>query len=487
MILFPIFLFGSDFPEYQIATISVKGEIQQVYCEDLNGDARPDLLILHTLTGFPEQQIQRFISIFFQQQGTFKADADQTVLADHGEIVFDITDLNHDGTAELLFLKEDGLYAKSIRTSAFTGHAHQLIKTESLFLTHDKTKLKRHPLSLDLNGDSLPELIIPQIHQMDIYTRNDSGYIRIRRLWLNQSLQLSDQHPQTLIIPISTLICQDFNADARPDLIFIQGRQVDVFLNHFDKKASITELLPPSLRYHMHSRHLTLSALDHLSPLSTSLEMEDLNQDGHTDLLLIQASRAQFPSHISQIQIYMNQYGKLPLLPDQILTAENFGGEHIIKDLNGDSLLDIATLNFDIGIVEATKFLITKKVKNYYNIYLMQPDHVYPEKPDSRITFHRKLTLSDLTGSNLHSQSFDGDFNGDRIPDFMVAVEKNRYAIYTGMGCGQYSGKPMHYFSVTASHHFLTRELNQDVYTDLILWYPDQPERSGQIVLVQSR
>jgi len=484
-VLLPAIVFGAGFPEYQIETLSVEGEIQQIYCEDLNADAAPDLLVLHSLTISPDTKTRRFISLFFQKNGKLTATPDQTIEADNGEIVFDLADLDHNGKLELVFLKEDGCYIKTFGDSLFSDELYRLIQTRSLFLSYDKCRLARYPLCFDLNRDSLPEILIPQVHGIDIVSKTDTGYTATNHLWMDHRFRLSEHTPLSLTILPPDLRFEDFNGDSRPDLLCIQNQQLNIFLNHFDKPSE--GLIPPDLHYSMESRSLTHSDLDQLSPSGSSLEACDLNNDGYSDLLLIQASRAQFPGRISQIQIYINRFGKLPILPDQILTTENFGGEHIIRDFNGDGLFDIVTLNFDIGIFQAAKFLLTKKIKNICKIYLIRPDHTYPENPDSRIVFHRRPTLTDLTGFGLHNQSFEGDFNGDSLSDFIGIVKKNHFVIFAGTGNGQFTQKPVHDISAATSEHFLISDINRDGCSDLILYFPDQPDKSGQIMWIKSR
>ena len=484
-VLFPVLIFGAAFPEYRTETLSVKGEIQQIQPEDLNADGAPDLLVLHTQTYFLDTKIRRFISIFFQENGELSKTADQTFEANNGEIVFDLADLDHDGKLEFIFLKEDGCYLKTFGDSLFSNQTQRIINIPSLFLSFDKSRLTRIPLCFDLNGDSLPEILIPQMHGIDIVSKTDTGYAVTNHLWIDHPLHFSVHPPLSLTISLPELAFRDFNGDGRRDLLFIQDQQLDIFLNHFAQSSG--DLIPPDLHYNMRSRHLIQSSLNRLSPSTTFLEIVDLNNDGFSDLLLTQAPRAQFPGRISQIQIYINRYGKLRPLPDQILTAENFGGEHIFRDFNGDGLLDIATLNFDIGILQAAKFLLTKKIKNICRIYLMRSDHTYPDHPNSRINFHRKLTLTDLTESSLHKQNFEGDFNGDGLVDYIIATDKDQFAIYPGKGKGQFTKKSARDISTPTSEHFLITDINQDGCSDLILWFPENPDKSGQIVCNKSQ
>ena len=466
----------------------LQGEVLEVFPQDFNGDGALDILVQHNQSNYPNPHIDRFLSIFLQEDGDFPEHPNQTITANRGEILFDIGDIDGNNLPELLFLREDGVYARKFTTTGYTRTLYSILKTPSVFLSHDPSKLRRYPFIDDFDKNGVPDLLIPHPHELRIYSRTHTeNYTLTKRLWYSPEFTLSTQEETTLSLYLPSLHIGDFNGDAIPDLLIPAGDRLDVYLQHPTVKTEQHEgLIPPNLRYRMGARAVSPSLLDQIAPASVTLDVRDLNGDGYVDVLLSKASRGSFTKSISQIQIYINKSGRFDLLPDQVLTAENFGGEHIIRDFNQDSLLDLALLTFKIGFAQAAKFLITKKAGSTYDVYLMRQNHTYPSKPDGRISFSRKVNINDLFSSTF-CQSFEGDFNSDGLQDLLIGSDSNELSIILGQSQGFFSHKAAHKINAPISSHLWVGNLNRDGFSDIILWYPQNPLLSRQVLLIQSK
>lgn len=493
LLVFMSILLGKDslYPQQHLRfnqqVLHLQGQVLEVLLKDFNGDEALDILVQHNQSNYPNPHIDRFLSIFLQEDGVFPDHPNQTITANRGEILFDIGDIDGDNLPELLFLREDGVYARKFTTTGYTRTLYSILKTPSVFLSHDPSKLRRYPFIDDFNKNGVPDLLIPHPHELRIYSRTQAGnYTLAKRLWYSPEFTLSTQEEMTLSLYLPSLHIGDFNGDAIPDLLIPAGDRLDVYLQHPTVKTERQEdLIPPNLRYRMGARAVSPSILDQIAPASLTLEVQDLNGDGYVDILLSKASRGSFTTSISQIQIYMNKSGRFDLLPDQVLTAENFGGEHIIRDFNRDGLLDLALLTFRIGFAQAAKFLITKKAGSTYDFYLMRQDHTYPSKPNGKISFSRKVNINALF-SSAFCQSFEGDFNSDGLQDLLIGSDSNELSIILGQSQGFFSHKAAHKIHAPISSHLWVGNLNRDGFSDIILWYPQNPNLSHQVLLIQS-
>ncbi len=478
---------SQEFPRFSQKILHLDGEVLDVFQEDLNGDAASDILVLHNRSRFPEPHVDRLISIFLQNSGHFLDQPSQTLTADQGEILFDTGDIDGDTFPELVFLREDGIYARKYNGVHYSQTLHTVLKTPSVFLSHDPSKLRRYPFIRDLDSNTVPELLIFQPHQLHIYSQSPAGdYTLTRKLWVSPDFTLSTRADLTFSLHLPSLHLQDFNGDSIFDLLLISGDRLDVYLQHSSTTRNpYPSLTPPTLRYRMGFRLLTPSVLEPLAPPSITLNIRDLNHDGFVDLLLSKASRASFTTNISQVQVYLNKRGIFEHLPDQVLTTENFGGEYIVRDFNQDNLLDLALFTFKIGFAQAAKFLITKKASNTFEFYLMCQNGTYPTKPDGKVSFSRKVRIGDILGSRL-CHSFDGDFNGDGIQDLLIGTNTNELSIFPGHSQGLFSKKATHKIRAPISTHLCIEDLNRDGFSDILLWYPQNPARCQQVLLIQS-
>ena len=481
------FPLAQDRIDFNQQTLHLQGQVADVFVEDLNADSALDILVLHNQSRFPDPHVHRFISIFFQKNNRFPDMPHQTLVADQGEIVFDVGDTDGDAIPELVFLKKDGIYTRAYTESGYTLTLHPVLQTPSAFPSHDPSGLRRYRFIQNLDDDAIPEFVIPHPHQFCIYSRKkEENYRLVQRLWTSPEFELSPQEPITTSFHLPSVLLRDFNGDTTPDLLFLHGDRLDVYIQHpLNRQEDRIPLTPPDLRYRMGARNETLSALEQLAPASATIDAQDLNGDGYFDVILSKASRATFTTNISQVQVYLNRNGRFDALPDRILTAENFGGEHIIHDFNDDGLQDVALLTFKIGFAQTAKFLVKKKVSNAYDLYLMRPDHTYPAKPDGKIAFSRRVKLDDLFGAAI-CQNFDGDFDGDGHRDCLIGTDAHELSIFPGRASGFYHKKASWKIHVPISPDLWVGNLNQEGRDDIVIWYPTNTALSHNVHIIWS-
>lgn len=491
IILFILFeckgLLCQHLPYFKQKILQIEGQVFDIYLRDLNGDSHLDILVVHNKSQFPNPHVDRYISIFFKEKGLFPDRPAQTLTVDHGEILFDIGDLDGDAIPELVFLTRDGIYVRKHTPAGYSQSLQPVLKVSSVFLAHDPFNLHRWSFIRDLDGNTAPEFLIPRSHELRIYSKRPNiGYDLTQRFGTSPEFSLSSGQGLTSSLQLPTFCLQDFNGDSIQDLLALSEDRLDVYLLHPGDSSGFTiPLIPPNLKYRMGSRNMNPSALESLAPGSSIVETQDLNADGLVDIILSKSSRASFTTNISQLQIFMNKNRRFDILPDQILTAENFGGEHIIRDFNRDGLLDIALLRFKIGFAQAIKFLLTKKAGNSYDCYFMRPNFTYPNKPDARLSFSRKVKIDDILGSGL-CQSFDGDFNGDGLFDLLLGTDSDEFTVYPGSPGAFFTKKSSFKIHVPISSHLRIGDINEDGFSDIILWYPQNTTRSHQFLLIRS-
>ncbi len=464
-----------------------EGDVADVVLEDLNNDSAPDMIVLHNRTRFPDPRTKRILSIFFQQEGRFPDQASQIILAENDEIVFDIGDLDGDTFPDLAFLKSDGIYIRKNDGNRFSEKLTFFQSIQSALILPDPCRINRFRFIRDMNGDGVPEIVIPQTNQLAVFSKDTfKGYEEKYLLWITPKLTLSgDSNPFAFSVQLPAFHLKDFNGDGIKDFLIQLDDRLDVYIQHPSKETGPeVGLIPPDLRYRMAARNINPPVLNQMADPFVTIELEDLNNDGYVDILLTRPSRTNFTTHISQIQVYINRYGRFDLIPDQVLPLENFGGEHVIGDFNQDGLLDLGILDFRIGFSQAIKFLLTKKTSNTYFFYLMRADGRYPNSPDEKISFSRKVNLNDILGSEI-CQSFQGDFNGDGLNDFLIGTDTNELSIYVGLEKDLFSKKAIYQIEVMASSNLWVEDMNRDHFSDILLWYPDDPNLSKQVVLIQ--
>ncbi len=434
------------------------------------------------------------------------------------DILFDLADLNGDGILEILTLRRDGIYVNSLSSLAKNGfripqfrpllskerieerlpvkesenqiihswgETSCLIQTSSTFSAPDPTHIRRFPLALDLDEDGQPEICASQSDRLLVYRLMDGAYKQATSFWIRPVYLLTDSDPAEMTIRLPVYQLSDFNGDGKKDLLAIQQSRVDVFLLHDLPDQSSDALVPPDWTYDLSAQRMALSDLETLAPVSTHIEALDLNNDGLTDFLVTLAARAGFASSLSQLHIHLNRYGRISLLPDQILTTDNFLGEHLEQDFNGDSLIDLALFDFRLSYGMAARLILTRKVTHRYNFYLMQPDGSYPQKPDFQYAVSKKPHVSDPE-SALFGACYAGDFNGDGLTDLITPLDQNRWQAVLGDSAMVLNKKGRFTLNVPLTRSLEIADLNGDEADDCIFLFPDDVKLRNQVRIVLS-
>lgn len=469
-------------PSFRQVILPCPGLITDVRIIDIDGNGLADIAASHTLTrNLP--RAQRGLSFFLQDStgGSFSS----RLRIDPGRdcLLWDIADIDADGKAELLLLKSDGIYISSYRSEGFP-HSDLIVKEASLIPAAAET-LPRYPLALPVQETGECLILLPSSGMVKLYRREGRGYRAGGQLFWRTPLSFSAASELSCTMELPVLESGRFNRDADPDIMLISGTTLSVFLAAHGPNSGGSALTIADKRYLLDSRAISPSVFEDLLPEMTRIETVDLDRDGYSDVVLSKSPRARFRTGISQVQIFLNRNGRIGRLPDQILTADHFSGDHIITDLNGDGLQDIALLAFPLGFTQAARVLLSKKTANRYELFFMRPGGSYPALPDETVSFTRSVDLHNpLDEAPLRSFSYD--FSGDGRADFLVAADPDRFTVFTGTGKGRFSKKERFRIAAPTGGSMGIHDLNRDGVADLVLWGNSDPARRQTITLLIS-
>ena len=440
--------------------LSVPG-VQQVYPVDLDSDGLLDLIIVHFQQENMQQKGRRTVSVFLNQDGYSSSQADYEAT---GEVVMDWADINQDGLLELVFIRPDGLCC----WNPVCDEQYSIDLDSSLFSGADPVRLPQWPFLFNVDSESKPEILLPTRSGMQIFKIDTSGSAR-RYLYLSTEMEYRTDLEETLTLTTRLpVICQqDMNKDLKPDIVLLTGDKMTIYLNDWSESNS-PDLKTAGKQIRFATDEHNLSMLESLAPSDNRLEVSDLNHDGYSDVLLSYASKAGFTKSTSQLQIYFSREGRFNPLPDQVLMADNFFGDHIITDLNQDGLEDLALLQFPIGLFRAARFLLTRRLKYGFDVYYQKPESGYAGSPDQKLRFTRHSKLKNVLRPEVSAFL---DWNGDGLKDLLVNVNHTKIVVFIQQN-GRFSGKPSVRINIPVSTHYWTGDLNNDHFEDLIFWYP---------------
>jgi hypothetical protein len=458
-------------PAWDEQILSVPG-IQQVYPVDADGDRLLDLIIVHAQPADLSQNPMRTVSVYLNQNGCHVSRADFHAA---NEVVMDWADIDRDGLLELAFISPDSVcFWNPVRDDR-----RAVSLTPSLFLGADPIHLPHWSFLFNIDSETGPEILLPTRCGIQIFKLDSLG--REQRFLCLQTVPDYGTDPEetlTLSTRLPKIEQQNMNNDSYPDILLLSGAKMTLFLNDWSglnsaERITAEKQLRFSIDDHNHSM------LEALAPADSRLEVTDLNHDGYADVLLSYASKAGFTKSTSQLQIYFSRQGRFNALPDQVLMADNFFGDHVTMDLNQDGLEDLALLQFPIGLIRAARFLLTRRLKYGFDLYYQQPGTGYAGLPDQKFRYTRHSKLRNVLRPEVATFL---DWNGDGFKDMMVNVNHEKLVVFCQQN-GRFPDKPSDHIDIPVSTQYWTGDLNNDRYEDLIFWYP----ANGSVRILMNR
>jgi hypothetical protein len=465
---------AQPFPQFRTAVFEMPGTVLDVFAADMNHDGCCDFIVAHRTEIEPTI---RCLSVFLQNAGGFRGKPDQTLPMNHGEILFQCTDTDGDSLQELVFLTEEGVFQKTwSRDSGFVGWV-PLVRCQSVFPHADQAKIAFWRIIQDLNGDGIPDMLIPRSEWVDVYSRDEAGKFGLgRRLRVVPEYVLSEGKELSCSIRMPKLVIRDVNGDGNQDLFFVYRNFLDVFIqNPADRPDVPSALIPADLRFRFGSRD-TAGNTD--NPTPSALEVEDVNGDGRADVIEVRGSR--------DLLIHFNRWGRFDPVPDCVLSAGGISFGYTIRDFNHDGISDLAFVELSTGIKSLTQFLFSQKYRRILKCYFSRPDSVFAKKPDFQLSFKHKFQLNDPLGKKAFL-SFEGDFNGDGLNDMVAGTVLDALQVYPALPGGVFAKKPAATIPVSASDSYRIVDVNGDGVSDVFFWYPDRADLHSRLVLVQSQ
>src|SRR6185295_12557236 len=98
--------------QFRIEKLRVPGRVLGVKAEDLDGDKRRDLIVV-----FLGAERQRALALFFDKNGSYPTEPDQTLVTPKNATFIDIGDVDGDGRQAIVFGDRRGVMALRLDAS----------------------------------------------------------------------------------------------------------------------------------------------------------------------------------------------------------------------------------------------------------------------------------------------------------------------------------------------------------------------------------
>jgi hypothetical protein len=357
-------------------------------------------------------------------------------------------------------------------------------------------------LMKDVNGDDLPDLLLPARDGLALYlarpgtpeipskglSRNAASRLAVPGEAFRSARDLEHRYPLPEVA--------DVDGDGRPDLIFRdpvkRWRSVWVARN-----AGQGRFLPAA--------EVVLGSGDPQAP--TPVWMGDLEGNGRAEVVFRQSLDDPKQKGIrQQMEKARQPHGRLTfhrlskdLVPEKAayrtFDIVGWGLEGVeaedneielpggFQDLNGDGRPDLVTVTMDLGLPKLLGSLATKRLTLGldFHVWCQEKDGGFRPVKGLDLSGTFRFDLNDLRVSQL--SLFSGDFDGDGRADFVQIGRGKRVTIHRGRPDCSFPATPDMAFDLREEPRDLSlvriRDLDGDGRSDLMIITPQRPVEEG--------
>lgn len=361
------------------------------------------------------------------------------------------------------------------RTATF----NQLFANPSIFRSgQDSSKEMLMSMSMDVNGDNLDDIIMPNFDGWHLSVQQSEGFKSVQKMGPPPVVRYQSNR---LAVGYSaqTPFLIDENNDNKTDLAFWNGKSLSVYrqnaANSFSKTPA--ELIIPIDNLINSYTDLRFDEDDASNNRNESKLLEnilDINADGIEDLLIKTITNEGIFGWESQYQVYFGRIGSNNRLefssqPSTEIVGRGyqFGVEH--ADIAGDGKKEFVISSAKVTIGALIRGLLARSVKVNFSVYRLE-NNQFSSKPVVQKTVSAKFDFS--SGKTFIPATLTADITGDGREDLLLQQGKNTLLIYKGIDSAQlFSSKPV---KLTldlpkTGVGILARDLNHDGRDELIL------------------
>ncbi len=488
---------GPDSGAYSTYDGSFPGSLIAARPADINGDGLTDLLLVTGLSAGKQhfETVTRGNAIFaelvayqvkekkaaalVQQAGGAFAFLGQPLPLDERYIAFDLADLDGDGLQDLLLLDDDGVEVRYRVDGGWMEDGARLVQTRTTF-SGCRQFFGGMRFLHDLDGDGRSDLVLQRYGETLVRfaplsaggTEQSTGPESV----LPAGISSHSYGGNRLVTRFPVPTPQDCNGDGLLDILFHMPDDVLVFVQQPGRsftaepqKITFPEAGEGEERAGRHFGDITGDGIADILVFHT-LEKDDSFREEKNPKTFVEL----FPGN-AELQFPDGPVSR-SLIRGMVAADAGEDSEMLPSfiDLNGDGLLDILGISFDVGIFQLVKLATVQKItlEIFFKNYLQNENNgfhgiaVHEVKEKIRINF-RDLEMPEFP-------FFSGDFNGDGIRDYIRFEGGSSLGIHFSAGDGTYSKKPDLTFSLPREARdpdlLLVNHLNGDQKSDVVVF-----------------
>ena len=411
----------------RVWVLRLPGTVLGVDTGDVDGDGREDLVAAH-MAG--TAGLARQVSVFAQgtKGSRFPADPAHTWNVPVDACAFAVGDFDPTPGQEVVFLCP----TRVVLVKA-GGAQSELAKLTVFFDYPEDGALPVWDLARDLNGDGLPELVVPTKTGYSVFARRDRGLEPAGELELPTRNRFGESLETKLLnrflsarSRLRRVVAVDLDQDGRKDLVAYREKGLARWLQRedgtFAAKPDREEPLQIVEQAEQDGKQGKDS--DNESFANVRLDLADLDNDGSAELLITRTvgELGVFETLRTQLIIFRGQKGGTwnEDQPDVVLNLKGLSADPELVDWNGDGQPDLVLSSYRMDMFTNVKRAISESMTITYQVYLRRKDGpLYPDEPNFLRDVDVPLESLEKRGG-IRAVEFGADLDGGGVNDMLV-------------------------------------------------------------------
>ena len=413
----------------RVWVLRLPGTVLGVDTGDVTGDGKEDLVAAHMAmtTGLSRQ-----VSVFAQgsKGDRFPAEPARTWPVPADACAFAVGDFDPAPGAEVVYLCP----ARVVLLRGEGGEAVEVARLTGFFDYPEDGALPVWDLARDLDGDGLPELLVPTKDGYTVLGRDASGALVSRgALELPTSNRFGDSLETKLLnrflsarARLRRVVTVDLDQDGRLDLVAYRKKGLARWLQRpdgtFPSQPDREE--PLKLVQEAEAEGGKSKPGNDEGFANIRLDLADVDEDGAAELLVTRTvgELGVFETLRTQLIVFKGQKGGTwnEDQPDVVLNLKGISADPELVDWDGDGQRDLVLSTYRMDMFTNVKRAISQSMTITYQVYLRSKQGtLYPEEPDFLRDVEVPLEALEKRGAT-RAVEFGADLDGGGVNDMLV-------------------------------------------------------------------
>lgn len=477
-LLAPLWAVAADDKIFDIREIPQDDRVVTAELADFDGDKQKDLMVA-VVNGIPPQETRHVLVYLRNTEGLLPERPNHAISLPPWSAVYDIADLKDAPGDELILLRPDGVSILSLGGADGLQWDLPVGGASTVAAAEDERGFDPFQLVYTEFAEDA-WILVPQIGSVTALTADGSKVAeldvarRANYFVVPQTSPFAAESDIQLFLDVPKIGVGDVNGNGMLDIVTATRHELRVFLRLDDGSYS---------RQASYMLPLGLvSSQDHMRGSgSVVTTMKDVDGDTLLDLLISHIEGG-FSDATTTTYLHLNKGTGWDLdSPDDQLVSDGVLVSDLLVDFDQDNRLELLRISLKFSLLELVELLLTQEIDARVAVHRLQPDGKFGEKPWAQRKIGTKISFDTFRPRGF-TPPMGIDINADGFMDLITSADGKGIAIHPGGGKNIFAKRSVRQSFPTAGR-IRFADFNNDDLPDFVLFnsrVSGEPVRVGR-------